>query len=112
MPSQKVKGICTIIGAFSLNLFLGNHYTWACINVYYASYLHHNDTPDIKIQDAYFIMPSIILLGYIFFTIGVKIQDKFGVRITIHFNNLIGRCLLLSGIINCINSGCIPHITI
>ena len=96
MPSQKVKGICTIIGAFSLNLFLGNHYTWACINVYYASYLHHNDTPDIKIQDAYFIMPSIILLGYIFFTIGVKIQDKFGIRIT---NFLSGFFILIAFLI-------------
>ena len=96
MPSQKVKGICTIIGAFSLNVFLGNHYTWACINVYYASYLHHNDTPDIKIQDAYFIMPSIILLGYIFFTIGVKIQDKFGVRIT---NFLSGFFILIAFLI-------------
>ena len=96
MPSQKVKGICTLIGALSLNLILGNHYTWACINVYYASYLHHNDTPNIKIQDAYFIMPSIILLGYIFFTIGVKIQDKFGVRFT---NFLSGLFILLTFLI-------------
>ena len=59
----------------------GSLYTWSSINSYFASYLHHHGQ-DITVEDLYFLMPCIFLVQYCFMTIGVKIGDSCGPRVT------------------------------
>ena len=59
----------------------GSLYTWSSINSYFASYLHHHGQ-DITVEDLYFLMPCIFLVQYCFMTIGVKIGDSYGPRVT------------------------------
>lgn len=59
----------------------GSLYTWSSINSYFASYLHHHGQ-NITVEDLYFLMPCIFLVQYCFMTIGVKIGDIYGPRVT------------------------------
>ena len=58
----------------------GSLYTWSSINSYFASYLHYNGE-NIKVEDLYFLMPCIFLVQYCFMTAGVKLGDRYGVRV-------------------------------
>ena len=59
----------------------GSLYTWSSINSYFASYLHHHGQ-DITVEDLYFLMPCIFLVQYCFMTVGVKLGDTCGPRVT------------------------------
>ena len=68
----------------------GSLYTWSSINSYFASYLFYKGN-DVTAEDTAFLMPCIFLIQYCFMTIGVKIGNKFGPRIS----SLIGILLML-----------------
>ena len=67
----------------------GSLYTWSSINPYFASYLYYKGN-DVTPEDTAFLMPCIFLIQYCFMTIGVKIGNKFGPRIS----TLIGVLLM------------------
>ena len=60
----------------------GSLYTWSNLNQYFASYLKHNGNPDLVPEDTSFLMPCIFLVQYCFMTIGVKLGNKVGPRIS------------------------------
>ena len=60
----------------------GSLYTWSNLNQYFASYLKHNGNPSIVPEDTSFLMPCIFLVQYCFMTIGVKLGDKVGPRMS------------------------------
>ena len=60
----------------------GSLYTWSNLNQYFASYLKHNGNPDLVPEDTSFLMPCIFLVQYCFMTIGVKLGNKAGPRIS------------------------------
>lgn len=61
---------------------IGSQYTWSAINVYYASYLHYYNSPNVSINDVYFLMPSILFIQYIMIQLGVQLEKKFKARVT------------------------------
>ena len=60
----------------------GSLYTWSNLNQYFASYLKYNGNPDLVPEDTSFLMPCIFLVQYCFMTIGVKLGNKVGPRIS------------------------------
>lgn len=60
----------------------GSLYTWSNLNQYFASYLKYHGNDDLVPEDTSFLMPCIFLVQYCFMTIGVKLGDKFGPRIS------------------------------
>ena len=68
----------------------GSLYTWSNLNQYFASYLKHNANPDLVPEDTAFLMPCIFLVQYCFMTIGVKLGNKVGPRMS----TLIGICFM------------------
>lgn len=68
----------------------GSLYVWSNLNVYFASYLHHNGNEDLTPEDTSFLMPCIFLIQYCVMTLGVKLGDKIGPR----YVTLIGLLLM------------------
>jgi MFS family permease len=60
----------------------GSLYTWSNLNQYFVSYLKYNGNPDLVPEDTSFLMPCIFLVQYCFMTIGVKLGNKVGPRIS------------------------------
>jgi hypothetical protein len=59
---------------------LGTIYMWSGINSIYASYLKINDSPNIKLTDAYFLMPIISCLSNVAMMPGSVLERYIGPR--------------------------------
>ena len=60
----------------------GSLYTWSNLNQYFCSYLKYHGNEDLVPEDTSFLMPCIFLVQYCFMTIGVKLGDSVGPRIS------------------------------
>ena len=60
----------------------GSLYTWSNLNQYFCSYLKYHGNDTLVPEDTSFLMPCIFLVQYCFMTIGVKLGDSAGPRIS------------------------------
>ena len=77
---------------------IGAKYIYSNLNTYFASYLYYKGEVNIQPKHTYFLCPALDILLYSFFTIGLKISEKIGPKLSVLitlFIQIISYILLL-----------------
>ena len=72
-----------------INIVSGSLYIWSSINLYYVSYLKLHDSPNMEINDGYFMMPLINYLSASLQFLGATLENKFGLKFCIFIGTII-----------------------